>query len=73
MINPDMFVIRYYFSPRVPVSELYDADNYFDNGWTASFTVFPGKSVFMDESGTGDRPKPKSTTLPRGLTDTMKY
>jgi len=71
--NPDMFIIRYYFSPRVPVSELYDKDNYFDNGWRASFTVFPGKSVFMDESGTGDRPKPKSTSLPRGLTDSMKY
>jgi hypothetical protein len=73
IINPDMFVIRYYFSPRVPISELYDEDNFFDNGWTAGFTVHPGKSVFMeDKNGTGDRPRPKSKSLPRGLTDSMK-
>jgi hypothetical protein len=69
IINPDMFVIRFKFSSRVAVSELYDPDNDFDNPWLVTFLVEPG--LLIDDTpkvaNGAAANRPKSASLPRDV------
>lgn len=66
IINPDMFIIHFKFCTRVTVSELYDADNSFDNPWLITFLAMPGVIVY-DNANKAANAKPKAVTLPRNL------
>lgn len=72
IINPDMFVIRFKFSSRVAVSELYDEDNDFDNPWLVRFLAEPGLLIDDTPKAANGANRPKSTSLPRDVMRTVQ-